>query len=60
MIDWLSSMSQTYEFYEVDPGTWKDKRQIKTITSAKISRDLESNTQKQHHSALQKCLANVI
>ena len=44
MIDWLSSMSQTYEFYEVDPGTWKDKRQIKTITSAKISRDLESNT----------------
>lgn len=44
MVDWLSSMSQTYEFYEVDPGTWKDKKRIDTITSAKISRDLESNT----------------
>ena len=44
MVDWLSSMSQTYEFYEVDPGTWKDKSRIKTITSARISRDLESNT----------------
>lgn len=44
MVDWLSSMSQTFEFHEVDPGTWKDKRRITTITSAKISRDLKSNT----------------
>ena len=44
MVNWLESMTQTYEFYEVDPGTWKDKRPIRTITSAKISRDLESKT----------------
>lgn len=44
MVDWLSSMLRTYEFYEVDPGTWKDKKRIDTVTSCKISRDLESNT----------------
>lgn len=44
MVDWLRSMVRTYEFYEVDPGTWKDKRPIRSITSAKISRDLQSAT----------------
>lgn len=44
MVNWLESMTQTYEFYEVDPGTWKDKKPIRTILSAKISRDLESKT----------------
>ena len=44
MVDWCSSMTQTFEFYEVDPGTWKDKKRIKTLTSARISRDLQSNT----------------
>ena len=44
MIDWRSSMTQTYEFYKVDPDTWKDKEQIFSITSTNISRDLESNT----------------
>ena len=24
-IDWLASMQQTYEFYKVDPITWKDQ-----------------------------------
>jgi len=44
MIDWLSSMSQTYEFYEVDPGTWKDKKRLTNILSCKISRDLDTDT----------------
>ena len=44
MIDWHSSMSQTYEFYEVDPGTWKDKKRLTNILSCKITRDLESDT----------------
>ena len=44
MIDWLSSMEQTYEFYEVDPGTWKDKKRLTNILSCNISRDLNSDT----------------
>lgn len=45
MIDWHSSMTQTYNFYEVDPGTWKNKRRLDNILSCKITRDLESDTQ---------------
>lgn len=44
MIDWLSSMSQTYKFYEVDPNTWKDKKRLTNILSCKISRDSEIDT----------------
>lgn len=44
MADWLSSMSQTFEFYEVDPKTWKDKTRLDTIESCKISRDISTNT----------------
>lgn len=44
MADWLSSMTQTYEFYKVDPGTWMDESRITSIISARISRDLESQT----------------
>lgn len=44
MADWLSPMSQTYEFYEVDPGTWKEKRKLTNILSATIKRDLEKST----------------
>ena len=44
MVDWLSSMQQTYEYYIVDPGTWKDARRIDTVTSCTISRDEEADT----------------
>lgn len=44
MIDWLSSMSQTFEFYVVDPATWKDQRLLDTITSCTINRELSSDT----------------
>lgn len=44
MVDWTKSMQQTFEHYEVDPGTWKDKRKISTITSCSINPDAETDT----------------
>ena len=43
-ISWSDSMQPTYEFYEVDPGTWKNKRRIDVVTGVNISRDLEADT----------------
>ena len=28
MADWSSTMQQTFEYYIVDPGTWKDIKKI--------------------------------
>lgn len=39
MPDWTQSMQQTYEYYIVDPGTWKDDKRLTTIKSCTISRD---------------------
>lgn len=44
MADWLSSMQQTYEYYIVDPGTWKDVSLLNNVKSCTISRDLEAET----------------
>ena len=44
MADWFSSMTQTYEYYKVDPGTWKDEYRLTTMTASNISRDLDSAT----------------
>jgi len=44
MIDWTKSMQQTYEFYEVDPGTWKDRKRLNMFTGATIDRDDDNNT----------------
>ena len=44
MADWLSSMEQTFEYYVVDPGTWKDVSRIEHVTSCTISRDSEAAT----------------
>lgn len=44
MADWLSSMQQTFEYYVVDPGTWRDVRLIDNVRSCTISRDLEAET----------------
>ena len=44
MPDWTRSMQQTFEYYEVDPGTWQNKRQINTILSSSIVRDLSNDT----------------
>ena len=44
MVDWLSSMQQTYEYYIVDPVTWKDTKRIDNVKSCKITRDAETDT----------------
>lgn len=44
MVDWLSSMQQTYEYYIVDPVTWKDTKRIDNVKSCKITRDSETDT----------------
>jgi len=44
MADWTKSMQQTFEYYTVDPGTWKDVKRIDTVKSCTISRDAEAAT----------------
>lgn len=44
MIDWSSSMQQTFEYYIVDPGTWMDIRRIDTIIATTINRDVYAET----------------
>lgn len=44
MADWLSSMQQTFEYYIVDPKTWKDIELIDTVKSSTIQRDAEAET----------------
>ena len=44
MPDWTKSMQQTFEYYVVDPGTWKDREQITTVISCTINRDAEAET----------------
>ena len=43
-VDWTKSMEQTFEYYEVDPISWKDIRRIDNIKSANISNDLTAET----------------
>ena len=44
MPDWSLSMQQTYEYYIVNPETWKDTRQINVVKSSTINRDSEAET----------------
>lgn len=44
MIDWTSSMQQTFEYYKVDPGTWRDVSIINNVKSCTISRDSDTDT----------------
>lgn len=44
MTDWTASMQQTFEYYIVDPGTWRDIKKVDTVINSKISRDLEAET----------------
>lgn len=44
MIDWTKSMEQTYEFYEVDPSTWRDRRRLDCVTNCNINRESSSTT----------------
>lgn len=44
MADWHSSMQQTFEYYIVDPNTWKDIKLINNVKSCTINRDAEAET----------------
>lgn len=44
MPDWSASMKQTFEYYTVDPATWKDVKQITNVLSCTINRDAETET----------------
>lgn len=44
MPDWTKSMQQTYEYYTVDPGTWKDVKKLDNVKSCTISRDRDAST----------------
>ena len=44
MVDWTSTMQQTFEYYIVDPGTWKDTRKIDAVISSSVKRDLSAET----------------
>jgi len=44
MVDWLQSMQQTFEYYIVDPLTWKDTKLVENVKSCTIERDSEVST----------------
>ena len=43
-MDWNASMQQTFEFYKIDPITWRDVELIDDIISCSISRDSTAET----------------
>ena len=44
MTDWRSSMQQSFEYYIVDPITWKDKTLLNNVKKCTIQRDSEVST----------------
>lgn len=44
MPDWTKSMQQTFEYYIVDPGTWKDVKMLNNVKNSTIERDSEADT----------------
>lgn len=44
MADWTASMKQTFEYYIVDSGTWKDVSPLNNVKSCTINRDSETDT----------------
>jgi hypothetical protein len=44
MIDWTKPMRQTFEYYTVDPGTWKNIQRFTNVKSCVISRDSDAET----------------
>lgn len=43
-IDWTKGMSQTFEYYKVDPVSWHDSQKIDTVISSSIKRDWNADT----------------
>lgn len=43
-MDWTASMQQTFEYYTVDPSTWKEVSKIENVISSSISWDSSADT----------------
>ena len=44
MPDWTKSMEQNYEYYTVDPGTWRDVKPVRIVKACSINRDSSTDT----------------
>lgn len=44
MPDWTQSMQQTFEYYIVDPGTWRDVKLLDDVKSSDINWDSSAET----------------
>lgn len=44
MPNWTESMQQTFEYYVVDPSTWRDTRRLDNVKSCTITRDSSVET----------------
>lgn len=44
MTNWKESMQQTFEYFIVDPNTWKDVKRLDTVISSTINRDSTAET----------------
>lgn len=44
MADWAKSTQRTYEYYTVDPGTWRDVKLLDTVISSSITWDSSTET----------------
>lgn len=44
MANWLEPMQQTFEYYTVNPNTWKDVDKLTNVTACTITRDVEADT----------------
>ena len=43
-IDWTKSMQQIFEYFTVDPVTWKDRTPLRFVKSSTINRDSSADT----------------
>lgn len=44
MVDWTASMQQSFEYYMVNPDTWKDESKLDIVKGCTINRDYEVET----------------
>lgn len=44
MTNWLEPMTQTFEYYTVDPNTWRDDKKLDNVKSCTITRDVDTDT----------------
>lgn len=44
MPDWTKSMTQTFEYYKVNPNSWRDEKTLKFVKSSSIKRDEDTDT----------------